>query len=136
VTEGALYFDGACFGNPGFCGAGVVLQIGDEIIERSEDLGWGTNNQAEYRALILGLREALDHSVDVLHVTGDSQLIVKQVTGEYKVKQPQLRSLVIEARALIDKFESAKFEHVLRGFNERADALAKAGAEKAKQRLA
>jgi len=135
VTEAALYVDGASFGNPGPSGIGFVLAIGDEVVEGSEDIGWGTNNQAEYRALIRGLREALDHSVDTLHVRGDSQLIVKQVTGEYKVKQPELRKLLIEARSLVEKFKSVRFEHVLRGFNERADALAKAGAEQAKSRL-
>lgn len=135
MSEGELYVDGASFSNPGPSGIGVVLKVGDDIVELSEDIGYGTNNQAEYRALIEGLRLALEHGVDTLHVRGDSQLIVKQVTGEYKVKQPQLRTLLIEARGLVDKFKSVKFEHVLRGFNERADALAKAGAEKAKLRL-
>lgn len=136
MSEAELYVDGASFGNPGPSGIGVVLKIGDNIVERSEDIGWGTNNEAEYRALITGLREALDHGVDTLHVRADSQLIVRQVTGQYKIKKKELQRLAIEARALIEQFGSVRFEHVLRDLNERADALSKAGAERAKNRLA
>ena len=135
MIEADLHVDGASFGNPGPSGIGVVLRIGDEIIDLSEDIGWGTNNEAEYRALIAGLRLALDHGVDTLHVRADSQLIVRQVTGEYKIKKKELQRLAIEARALIEKFSSVRFEHVLRDLNERADALSKAGAEQAKNRL-
>jgi ribonuclease HI len=134
VTEASLYTDGASFGNPGPSGIGVVLEVGDEIIEHAEDIGWGTNNEAEYRALIAGLRLALEHGVDVLHVRQDSQLVVRQVTGEYKIKKKELQRLAMQARSLIDRFASVKFEHVLRDLNERADALSKAGAEKAKAR--
>jgi ribonuclease HI len=136
VTEASLHVDGASFGNPGPSGIGVVLQIGDEIVEHSEDVGFGTNNEAEYRALITGLRMALEHGVDTLHVRADSQLVVRQVTGEYKIKKKELQRLAIEARALIERFESVRFEHVLRDLNDRADALSKAGAERAKLRLA
>ncbi len=134
MTEAALYTDGASFGNPGPSGVGVVLEIGDDVIEHSEDIGWGTNNEAEYRALIAGLQLALEHGVDVLHVRQDSQLVVRQVTGEYKIKKKELQRLAMQARALIDRFDSVKFEHVLRDLNERADALSKAGAEMAKAR--
>ncbi len=136
MTEASLYVDGASFGNPGPSGIGVVLAIGDEIVEHSEDIGYGTNNEAEYRALITGLRMALDRGVETLHVRADSQLVVRQVTGEYKIKKKELQMLAIEARALIEKFGSVRFEHVLRDLNARADALSKAGAERAKLRLA
>ena len=135
MVEADLHTDGAAFGNPGPSGIGVVLRIGDDVVEQSEDIGWGTNNEAEYRALIAGLRLALDHGVDVLHVRADSQLVVRQITGEYKIKKKELQMLAMEARALIAKFTSVKFEHVLRDFNTRADALSKAGAEHAKARL-
>ena len=135
MTEGVLYTDGASFGNPGPSGIGVVIEAPDGVIEHSEDIGYGTNNRAEYMALITGLRLALEHGVDVLHVRADSQLVVRQVTGEYKIKNKDLQLLAIEARGLIDKFSSVKFEHVLRHRNERADALSKAGAEEAKRRL-
>ena len=135
-SEANLHVDGASFGNPGPSGIGVVLQIGDEIVEHSEDIGYGTNNEAEYRALITGLRMALERGVDTLHVRADSQLVVRQVTGEYKIKKKELQRLAMEARALIDRFGSVSFEHVLRDLNERADALSKAGAERAKLRLA
>jgi ribonuclease HI len=136
VAAGEIYVDGASFGNPGPSGIGVVLRIGDEIVEHSEDIGYGTNNEAEYRALITGLRMALEHGVDTLHVRADSQLIVRQVTGEYKIKKKELQRLAIEARSLIERFGSVRFEHVLRDLNARADALSKAGAEQAKARLA
>ena len=136
MKEATLYCDGASFGNPGPSGIGVVLEIGDDIVEHSEDIGYGTNNEAEYRALITGLRMALDRGVETLHVRADSQLVVRQVTGEYKIKKKELQRLAMEARALIDRFSSVRFEHVMRGLNERADALSKAGAEHAKARLA
>ena len=136
MTEGVLHTDGASFGNPGPSGIGVVLETPNGNVEYSEDIGYGTNNRAEYMALIAGLRLALDHGVDTLHVRADSQLVVRQVTGEYKIKNKDLQQLAIKARSLIDRFESVKFEHVLRHHNERADALSKAGAEEAKRRLA
>ncbi|MEX2540020.1 MAG: ribonuclease HI family protein [Actinomycetota bacterium] len=130
-----LYVDGASFGNPGPSGIGFVLTQGDKIVaEGSEDIGWGTNNQAEYRALLAGLREAIERGFDSLLVRGDSQLLVRQVTGEYKVKDRKLKSLMIEIQELIRRFERVSFEHVRRELNERADELAKAGAESAKSR--
>jgi ribonuclease HI len=130
-----LYVDGASFGNPGPSGAGIVLRIdGETIVERSEDMGYGTNNQAEYRALIEGLGEAVQRGVRDLLVRSDSQLLVRQMTGEYKIKASGLRGLKAEADALRERFDRVRFEHVRREGNERADELAKEGAEAARAR--
>jgi ribonuclease HI/probable phosphoglycerate mutase len=130
-----LYVDGASFGNPGPSGAGIVLKVGEETVaERSEDTGYGTNNQAEYRALLEGLGAAIQRGVRKLLVRSDSQLLVRQMKGEYKMKAPGLRGLKAEADALRERFEEVRFEHVPRERNDRADELAKLGAEAAKAR--
>jgi ribonuclease HI/probable phosphoglycerate mutase len=135
VSESVLYVDGASFGNPGPSGTGVVLTVdGVTIVERSEDTGYGTNNQAEYRALIEGLAEAAQRGVRHLVVRSDSQLLVRQMLGEYKIKAKGLKGLKMEADALRERFESVRFEHIPRERNERADELAKLGAEAAKAR--
>jgi ribonuclease HI len=130
-----LNVDGASFGNPGPSGAGIVLRVGTQIVaERSEDTGYGTNNQAEYRALIEGLGEAVQHGIRELIVRSDSQLLVRQMLGEYKIKAKGLRGLKAEADALRGRLDKVRFEHIPRERNERADELAKAGAEAAKAR--
>lgn len=130
-----LYVDGASFGNPGPSGIGVVLITdGEVVVKRSEDIGYGTNNQAEYRALLKGLREAIDRGISELTVRSDSQLLVRQMTGEYKVKAKALVGLRMEAEELRRKFKKISFEHVRREFNELADELAKLGAEAAEAR--
>jgi ribonuclease HI len=135
VTRATLYVDGASFGNPGPSGAGIVLEMdGTVAVERSEDLGYGTNNQAEYRALLEGLGEALQRGVRDLRVVSDSQLLVRQMQGEYKIKAPGLKGLKAEADALCARFDKVRFEHTLREGNEKADELAKLGAEAAKAR--
>jgi ribonuclease HI/probable phosphoglycerate mutase len=133
--EAVLYVDGASFGNPGPSGIGVVLvEDGDTVLTRSEDIGYGTNNQAEYRALLRGLNEAIERGVTRLLVRSDSQLLVRQMLGEYKVKSKALQALRREAEALKQRFEQIGFEHVGRDYNEIADELAKQGAEAAQAR--
>lgn len=134
TDEAVLHVDGASFGNPGPSGIGFVLRVDDDTIERSEDAGYGTNNQAEYRALLAGLTEAHARGVRRLIVRSDSQLLVRQMSGDYKVKKAGLRLLKAEADALVERFERVRFEHVPRERNARADDLAKAGAELAKLR--
>lgn len=132
---GVLHVDGASFGNPGPSGAGIVLRAGEDIlVERSEDVGYGTNNQAEYRALVEGMAEALQRGLRRLRVLSDSQLLVRQMLGEYKLKAAGLRALKSEADALRQRFEDVSFEHVPRERNARADELAKLGAEAARAR--
>lgn len=133
--EGVLYIDGAAFGNPGPSGIGVVLIIdGETVVTRSEDIGYGTNNRAEYTALLEGMRTARDRGITDLLVRSDSQLIVRQMQGEYKVKNKGLVPLRIEAERLARDFDRVRFEHIPRELNEEADALSKLGAEEAKLR--
>jgi ribonuclease HI len=135
ALEGVLYIDGASFGNPGPSGAGVVLIVdGDTVVALSEDIGFGTNNRAEYTALLEGLRAAKDQGVTDLTVRSDSQLLVRQMLGEYKVKNKGLVGLRIEAEDLTRSFDRVRFEHIPRELNEEADALSKMGAEEAKLR--
>ena len=96
---------------------------GTELEAISAYLGDMTNNQAEYRALLLGLQAALDNDVRELEVCMDSELIVKQMTGEYKVKHPDMKPLNTQAKALVARFDVVNFKHIRREFNEDADAL-------------
>ena len=135
MIEGLLYIDGAAFGNPGPSGIGIVLIVdGETVVTRSEDIGYGTNNRAEYTALLEGLRTARDRGVTDLVVRSDSQLLVRQMLGEYKVKNKGLVPLRIEAQSLARGFNHVTYEHVPRELNEEADALSKMGAEEAKLR--
>ncbi len=135
AADGVLYVDGASFGNPGPSGTGIVLRVGDEVVvERSEDTGYGTNNQAEYRALLEGLAEAAQRGIRQLVVRSDSQLLVRQMQGEYKIKAKGLKGLKTEADALCERFDHVRFEHIPRERNARADELAKMGAEAAQAR--
>jgi ribonuclease HI len=120
-----LYTDGGARGNPGPAGAGAVLRApdGTEVEAISAYLGEMTNNQAEYRALLLGLQAAIDNNVRELEVCMDSELIVKQMTGEYKVKHPDMKPLNAQARALVAQFDVVHFKHIRREFNSDADAL-------------
>lgn len=121
-----LFCDGASRGNPGPASAGSVLKNmeGETIAEVSYYLGEMTNNQAEYRALLLGLRKALEHKIESLKVYLDSELVVKQIKGIYKVKHPDLIPLFDEIKKLIRKFSSFEISHVFREKNKEADKLA------------
>ena len=126
--ENALYFDGASKGNPGLSGAGAVIYEGVDSVEvYSESVFVGlkeTNNVAEYMGLITGLKAALSMGKIRLDVKGDSDLIIKQMNGSYKVKSPKLIGLYEEAKKLADQFEKITFAHVYRHLNKRADELA------------
>lgn len=121
-----LYTDGACRGNPGHGGAGFVLTDGyGNIVEKgSKYLGICTNNVAEYRALILGLGAAVRHPCSKLLIRLDSELLVKQIKGTYRVKNPKLKLLMEEVRNLFSRIKSYTVEHVPRLQNTLADELA------------
>ena len=121
-----LKFDGCSRGNPGLAGAGAVIYCNtQEIWGGSEYVGKKeTNNYAEYRGLILGLQNAIDLDIDVITVQGDSQLVIKQMIGEYKVKSPNLLSLYSQVKQLEKRFDKISYEHIYREFNSRADELA------------
>lgn len=121
-----LFSDGACRGNPGLGGAGAVItDESDKILwEGKEYLGHCTNNIAEYRALMLGLKGALANGFNSLEVYLDSELLANQINGSYKVKNPNLKILMDEVRQLLSSFQSVSVKHVLRCHNAQADRLA------------
>ncbi|KAI7753263.1 hypothetical protein M8C21_001178 [Ambrosia artemisiifolia] len=121
-----LEFDGASKGNPGQAGAGAVLRTNDGnlICRLREGLGIATNNFAEYRALILGLRYALSKGFTTIRVLGDSKLVCMQVQGLWKVKNQNISKLYEEAKKLKDKFNCFQIDHVLRDLNSDADTQA------------
>jgi ribonuclease HI len=120
--------DGGARGNPGPAAIGVVLRDADgEIIaERGERIGRATNNVAEYRALLAGIELALAHGADELELIGDSELIVRQVEGRYKVKDATLRELHAEAKRALAGFDDWSIRHVKRAQNAEADRLVNA----------
>ena len=126
VESVVLYTDGAARGNPGPAGAGVRVESRDgaAIDELVEYLGEATNNVAEYRALLLGLERARTLGAKSVEVRSDSELLVRQMNGEYKVKNEGLRELVTRARALERGFASVVYVHVRREQNREADRLA------------
>ncbi|HZT97084.1 MAG TPA: orotate phosphoribosyltransferase [Chloroflexota bacterium] len=121
-----LQCDGSSLSNPGPAGLGYVLydESGEEIESGSRYLGKATNNVAEYEALLMGMTAAKRLGVTDLTVRMDSQLVVKQATGAYRVKEPSLRPLYERVQRAIAAFDRVRFEHVLRERNSRADALA------------
>ena len=121
-----LYSDGACRGNPGEGGAGAVITDaeGNIVWEGKEYLGHCTNNIAEYKALILGLKGALHAGYKKLDVFMDSELLAKQINGSYKVKNENLKILMQEVRSLLNSFEFVQVKHVLRCHNAEADRMA------------
>ena len=120
-----VYFDGGARGNPGPAGIGWLIVTSNGIVaEGSDRIGRATNNQAEYEALITALEAARDYGYDEVHVRGDSELIVKQVRGEYDTNNPELREKRVTVLELLSAFETWTLEHVPREVNERADALA------------
>jgi len=119
------YFDGASRGNPGPAAVGWVLVSDDGVVaEGHERIGRATNNQAEYAALVRVLEAAADYGFEEVRIRGDSQLVVKQVTGAWDTNDPELREKRIEARSILDGFEEWSITHVPREVNGRADELA------------
>lgn len=121
-----LYSDGACRGNPGEGGAGAVIVDleGNVVWEGKEYLGHCTNNIAEYKALILGLKGALTQGYKKLDVYMDSELLARQINGSYRVKNENLKTLMQDVRSLLSSFDVVEVKHVLRCHNARADRLA------------
>ncbi len=120
-----VYFDGAARGNPGPAAVGyVVVTDGGIVAEGGEQVGRATNNQAEYEALVQALAVAADYDFDEVVVRGDSELVVKQVRGEYDTNDPDLREYRVQARELLAGFSEWSISHVPRDINDRADQLA------------
>jgi ribonuclease HI len=120
-----IYIDGACSGNPGEGAIGVYITKGGKVVkEIAKLIGETTNNIAEYAALIYALQEALIQRADEVKIFTDSELLYKQVTGEYKVKNPQLKFLYDQVKHLVEGFKRIKIECVPRERNKDADRLA------------
>jgi ribonuclease HI len=121
-----LQFDGGSRGNPGPAGIGVVVMTADgtPLVTLGRFIGRATNNVAEYRALITAMEQAKKLGAKKILIRGDSELVIKQMKGEYRVKNPDMKILHTEAQALIAQFTEAKIEHNLRHKNELADQLA------------
>jgi ribonuclease HI len=117
--------DGGARGNPGPAAIGAVVRdAGGEIVEeRGEPIGRATNNVAEYRALLLGIELAAAHGAEELELVGDSELIVRQIEGRYKVKDVTMKELHAEVKAALAPFASWSIRHVRREHNADADRL-------------
>ena len=123
-----LEVDGASKGNPGRAGIGVrIKSAGRLLASHSDYIGETTNNSAEYQALIRGLELAKEEGATRVSVISDSELVVNQLKGVYKVKTRSLRPLYERARALADRFEGFRIQHVGRSENQEADRLANEG---------
>ena len=131
-----LQADGAARGNPGPAAYGFVLtdSAGVEVAEEGKALGHATNNVAEYRGLIAGLERARLLGVRRLAVRLDSELVVRQLRGEYRVKNPGLKPLYARASALCREFDEIDIQHIRREENKRADAVANAALDAASEK--
>lgn len=129
LTHWRLYVDGASRNNPGDAGIGFVLLHGSQVIcQEGFFIGTMTNNSAEYLALIIGLLHAHEHvpASEKIAIYADSQLLIRQLLGEYKIKQPHLQQFAAVAHTLLRRYH-AQLHHVLREHNTRADAMANKG---------
>jgi ribonuclease HI len=128
VQRATLHTDGASKGNPGQAGIGFLItsETGEILAQHSEAIGLATNNIAEYRALVEGLKIARQLEIPNLEVVGDSELVIKQMTGVYAIKHPDIRALALEAHRLGKSFSSIKYRHIPRAQNAHADALSTA----------
>jgi ribonuclease HI len=131
------YIDGGARGNPGPAGYGVHIQSADGSVlhQLHGALGIATNNVAEYNGLLAALQWAVSNNVPRLHIRADSELLVKQMRGEYRVKHPGLQPLHARARLLAAKLDHVKFEHVRRESNKEADRLSNLGMDEAEAQL-
>jgi ribonuclease HI len=129
MTTLRLFTDGAARGNPGPAGIGVVIEDdqGMRLQGRSGYIGTATNNQAEYRALIEGLRTVVQWKPERLEVYLDSQLVVEQLNGRWRIKERTLQELCRQAQELLRTFPSVVVQHIERAKNRGADGLANRG---------
>lgn len=132
-----VYIDGGARGNPGPGGFGVRVERADGtvIAEFHRALGVTTNNAAEYEGLLAALRYLVAQGVRRARIRSDSELLVRQMTGAYRVRHPRLRALHAQAQALVAQLEAIRFEHVPRAANAAADQLANLGMDEAERRV-
>ena len=135
ILKVTAWIDGAARGNPGPAGYGVYMKKDAEVIEVSGYLGTTTNNVAEYAGLIDALTVAASEGAREVEIISDSELLVKQMLGEYRVKHPNLVPLHAEAKALVRKFVRVSIRHTLRAGNKNADRLANRAVDRGEGRL-
>lgn len=121
-----VYTDGASRGNPGKAGIGVIIldDSGQILAKENEYIGIATNNVAEYKAVILGLQKAVEIGATKVKLFADSQLLVRQLSGEYRVRNEGLKPLFLEVKKLSQEFEEFEAIHIPREENKEADGLA------------
>ena len=126
IKKAIIYVDGAARGNPGPAALGVLIKDEQGSLVDSISLGIGraTNNQAEYRAVIAALERAIELGAKEVHLNSDSELIVKQVNGRYRVKNRGLKPLHQEVQQLLSRLKSFTIGHIPRSQNTEADKLA------------
>ena len=126
MAKRILYIDGASRGNPGRAAAGVSLadEAGNEIAALAEAIGLATNNEAEYHAVLRGMRLAAQHRAVELEIRTDSELLARQLKGTYRVRAANLKPLWEEAHRALRQFKRANIVIIPRALNRRADALA------------
>ena len=131
------WIDGGARGNPGPAGYGAYIEDehGQVLAELHGGLGIATNNVAEYSGLLAALKWAIDHGHREVHVRADSELLVKQMRGEYKIKNEGLKPLAARARLLMTELDRVDFEHVRRELNKNADRLSNVGMDEAEATL-
>src|SRR5688500_5992850 len=129
------YIDGGARGNPGPAGYGVRIEApdGSVIDELHGALGIATNNVAEYNGLLAALRWAVDHGARDLRVRSDSELLVRQMLGQYKIRHPGLQPLAAQARLLLSQLDNVTFEYVRREKNVDADRLSNVAMDEAEE---
>jgi ribonuclease HI len=134
-VKARLYTDGGARGNPGPAASAYVLEAEDGTVldARGETIGVATNNVAEYRALLAGLAKALELGLDEVEVISDSELLVKQMNGEYRVKNAALIDLSLEAARLAREIGRVRYSAVRRTENELADSLVNEALDAAEQ---
>ena len=129
----SLYTDGAAKGNPGPAGIGIFMECdGVSLQEVGEYIGEATNNAAEYKALIRGLKLARELNATRVDAFSDSELMVRQLNGQYRVKTPTLKPLYNEACDLRKSFDAFEIQHIPRSLNQEADRLANLGIQEGK----
>lgn len=135
VMELDMYTDGAARNNPGPAGVGVVIldSSGNVKKELNRYIGETTNNVAEYKAIIAGLKAAKTFAPSGINIFADSQLVIKQLLGEYKVKSERLRPLYDQCIKLLNQFSDYNLQHIPREDNEKADRLANLGIDQVEQ---
>ncbi|HDJ66537.1 MAG TPA: ribonuclease HI family protein [Nitrososphaeria archaeon] len=121
-----IFFDGSSHGNPGPSGIGIIIldELGRILVKFSKFIGFGTNNEAEYHALIEALRRAIHLNAEKIELYSDSELVVKQVKGVYSVKDEKLKRLHLKCVELLKNFKEFEIKYIPRELNVEADRLA------------